>query len=386
MASLRKRLPSVPSWAAIALFAAFMLAVPKIQPIIGDAWMPITTVILCAIYAVFAIGLNVVVGYAGLLDLGYVAFFLIGAYTAAWLMSDFFYQTNVHFLSASLPAVFGIHISFWIVMVIAALHAAVWGVIIGVPTLRLKSDYLAIVTLGFGEILPQVVRNGNGIGGFNLTNGTIGIGPVDPVGMGILGRLPGVPQTVSPFDFTVRYYIILALGALVVFVSLRLRVGKLGRAWLAIREDELAASLMGVPLMKTKLASYAVGAAIGGAGGTFYAITVGTVNVDTFTFQFSILVLAMVIVGGLGNVWGVILGAAMIAWFNFTGLTQIGNTINSRFGTSFDIPRYQFLCFGLVLVLMMLYRRDGLLPAARQRKVRAVESELAKVGTTEEGA
>ena len=385
MAALRKLVASLPSWAGISLFAVLLVAVPKIQPIIGDSWLPITTVILCVIYAVFALGLNIVVGYAGLLDLGYVAFFLIGAYTAAWLMSDFFYQTNVHFLSASLPAVFGIHISFWLVIIIAALHAAVWGVIIGVPTLRLKSDYLAIVTLGFGEILPQVVRNGNGIGGFNLTNGTIGIGPVDPVSMGILGRLPLVPHTVSPFDFTVRYYIILALGVLFIFVSLRLRVGKLGRAWLAIREDELAASLMGVPLMKTKLASYAVGAAIGGAAGTFYAITVGTVNVDTFTFQFSIIVLAMVIVGGLGNVWGVILGAALIAWFNFTGLTQIGNTINSRFGTAYDIPRYQFLCFGLVLVLMMLYRRDGLLPAARQRKVRAVESELAKVGT-EEGA
>ena len=193
MAALRKLLGSVPTWAGISLFAAVMIAIPKVQPIVGDDWLPITTVILCVIYAVFALGLNIVVGYAGLLDLGYVAFFLIGAYTAAWLMSDFFYQTNVHFLSASLPAVFGIHISFWLVIIIAALHAAVWGVIIGVPTLRLKSDYLAIVTLGFGEILPQVVRNGNGIGGFNLTNGTIGIGPVDPVGMGILGRLPLVP-------------------------------------------------------------------------------------------------------------------------------------------------------------------------------------------------
>ena len=386
MNSLRAAFGRLPTWATFIPIVALAIAVPSLQPIVGDNWLPMTTVVFCAIYAVFALGLNVVVGYAGLLDLGYVAFFLIGAYTSGWLMSDFFYQTNFHLFSASLPAIFGIHLSFWLVAIIAAIHAAIWGVIIGLPTLRLKSDYLAIVTLGFGEIMPQAVRNGDGIGGFNLTNGTKGIGPLDPIGMGLLGYLPGVPAVVTAFDFTVRYYIILALGALFVFVSLRLRVGKLGRAWLAIREDELAASLMGVPLMRTKLASYAVGAAIGGVAGAFYGVAVGIVNVDTFTFQFSIIVLAMVIVGGMGNVWGVMLGAVIVSWFNQTGLTEIGNTVNSRFGTSYDIPRYQFLLFGLVLVFMMLYRRDGLLPAARQRKVREFESELEKVGTAEGGA
>ena len=381
------------------------LLLPKvIQPAVGDSWLPMTTVVIAAIYVMFALGLNVVVGYAGLLDLGYVAFFLIGGYTAGWLMSDFFApaigsdgtctsdafrcwisdiggKDGIHAADAGIAAVPGIHVSFWVVIVAAGALAAVLGVFIGAPTLRLKSDYLALVTLGFGEILPQFARNADSIKGFDLTHGTQSISPIDPIDLGWLGWIPGLPDRVGPFDYTSRYYVILALIAVYVVASLRLRGGKLGRSWVAIREDELAASLMGVPLMRAKLWSYAIGAIAGGVAGVFYASSLNTVSVDTYTFQFSVIVLVYVIVGGLGNVWGVILGAAVISWFNYTGLAQMGDTINSWFGTSFDIPRYNFLMLGVLLVLMMLFRRDGILPESRARQARKLEEQLEKVGT-----
>ncbi len=351
-----------------------------------DRWLPLTTMVLCAIFVMFTLGLNIVVGYAGLLDLGYVAFFLFGAYTAAWLMSDFFYQIDpgIHLWSAAGPTAPGINISFWLVVPIAALIAAIAGVIIGAPTLRLKSDYLALVTLGFGEILPQVFRNGESIKGFNLSNGTKGIAPVNALDMTWLSWTGIVQDKINVFDYTTRYYVIFALCLLFVWVSIRLRDGKLGRAWLAIREDELAASLMGVPLMRTKLWAYGVGAAAGGIGGAFYCISLGGVNVDTFNFQFSVIVLVMVILGGMANVYGCILGAVILTWVNYTGMKEIGNSINNTFGTTIQMPRYQFLIFGFVLVLMMLFRRDGILPAARQKQSRALDEQLEKIGTTEE--
>jgi branched-chain amino acid transport system permease protein len=351
-----------------------------------DGYLPLFTIVLCAVYALFALGLNVVVGFAGLLDLGYVAFFLFGAYVGAWFMSDFAVNIssstrtwNVHFLDAAKSSVPGIHLSFWIVIIIAGLVAALAGVVIGAPTLRLKSDYLALVTLGFGEILPEVFRNGDQLPGhLNLTNGTRGIGPVDQVGMGFLNYIPGIPKTILSSDYRTKYYVILVFCGLFVWVSIKLRDGRLGRAWLAIREDELAASLMGVPLMRTKLWSYAVGAVAGGVGGAFFATIVGTVDVNTFTFAFSIIVLCAVILGGMGNVWGAILGAVVITWFNYTGLTWIGGKINkaapdgSYFAT-FNFINLQFGLFGLVLVLMMLFRPDGFIPAARSKQVKKAE-------------
>ena len=348
-------------------------------------YLPLFTVVLCAVYALFALGLNVVVGFAGLLDLGYVAFFLFGAYVGAWLMSDFAVNVSsgtrtlsFHFLSAANPKIPGIHLSFFIVVIIAGMVAAVAGVVIGAPTLRLKSDYLALVTLGFGEILPEVFRNGDKLppGGLNLTNGTKGIGPVDDVGMGFLNLIPGIPKTIVSSDYRTKYYVILVFCALFVWVSIKLRDGRLGRAWLAIREDELAASLMGVPLMRTKLWSYAVGAVAGGVGGAFYATIVGTVDVNTFTFQFSIIVLCAVILGGMGNVWGAIMGAVVITWFNYTGLTWLGGKFNSAAGTKIEFVNYNFGLFGLVLVLMMLFRPDGFIPAARSKQVKKAEEQV----------
>jgi branched-chain amino acid transport system permease protein len=192
-----------------------------------------------------------------------------------------------------------------------------------------------------------------------------------------------VDDKINVFDYTTRYYVIFALCLLFVLVSIRLRDGKLGRAWLAIREDELAASLMGVPLMRTKLWAYGVGAAAGGIGGAFYCVSLGGVNVDTFNFQFSVIVLCMVILGGMANVYGCILGAVILTWVNYTGMKEIGNAINNTFGTTIEMPHYQFLIFGFVLVLMMLFRRDGILPAARQKQSRALDAQLEKIGTEE---
>jgi branched-chain amino acid transport system permease protein len=373
------------------VFGVVGLLVPTIVTNVStfqDRWLPLTTMVLCAIFVMFTLGLNIVVGYAGLLDLGYVAFFLFGAYTAAWLMSDFFFQIDpgIHlFDAAATDKTPGINISFWLVLPIAALVAAIAGVIIGAPTLRLKSDYLALVTLGFGEILPQAFRNGESIKGFNLSNGTKGISPVNALDMGWLSWTGAVSSKINVFDYTTRYYVIFALCLLFVLVSIRLRDGKLGRAWLAIREDELAASLMGVPLMRTKLWAYGVGAAAGGIGGSFYCVSLGGVNVDTFNFQFSVIVLCMVILGGMANVYGCILGAVILTWVNYTGMKEIGNAVNNTFGTTIEMPHYQFLIFGFVLVLMMLFRRDGILPAARQKQSREVDAQLERVGT-EEGA
>ncbi len=353
-----------------------------------DGPLPLFTVVLCAVYALFALGLNIVVGFAGLLDLGYVAFFLFGAYTSAWLMSDFFYQVNprdpsskqfgfnVHFLSTALHKIPGIHLSFWIVIIVAAAITAVAGLVIGAPTLRLKSDYLALVTLGFGEILPEVFRNGDNVVGYNLTNGTKGIGPVDKIGMGFLDILPGIPKTIVSSDYKTKYYVILLFCALFMYASIKLRDGRLGRAWMAIREDELAASLMGVPLMRTKLWSYAVGAIAGGVGGAFYATIVGTVNVDNFTFSFSIIVLCAVILGGMGNVWGAVLGGVAITWFNYTGLVYIGKQVNRGLGTHVNLKNYEFMFFGFVLVLMMLFRPEGFIPAARSRQVKKADKQV----------
>jgi len=336
-------------------------------------WMPATTVNESLVWVICALGLNIVVGYAGLLDLGFVAFWAIGGYTAGWFMSDFFQQVSIHLGSTAPAEQRGIHISFWGVLIIGALIAAVFGVIIGAPTLRLKSDYLALVTLGFGEIIPQIFYNGENIGGFNLTNGSKGISPIDNVGL--------FGKTLGPFDLDWKYLIFVCLAALMVFISLRIRSGRLGRAWLAIREDELAASMMGVPLMRSKLAAYAVGAVSGGVGGVAFATHVNGVFADRFSFSISIILLAMVVLGGMGNVWGVIVGALTIAWVNATGLPAIGDTVNSALGTNINFPSYNFLLFGGILIFMMLYKREGILPESRLKELlHETDDETSNVG------
>ena len=352
------------SIAAISIWVFYSFIVDLLPDVVASffqKWMPASTVNESLVWVICALGLNIVVGYAGLLDLGFVAFWAIGGYSAGWFMSDFFHQVNIHVASTAPATQKGIHFSFWAVLLIGGLIAATFGIIIGAPTLRLKSDYLALVTLGFGEIIPQIFYNGENIAGFNLSNGSKGISPIDNIGL--FGKKLG------PFDLDWKYLIFVLLAALMVFVSLRIRGGRLGRAWLAIREDELAASMMGVPLMRSKLSAYAVGAFSGGIGGVAFATHVNGVFADRFNFAISIILLAMVVLGGMGNVWGVIVGALAIAWVNATGLAAFGDTVNSALGTNINFPSYNFLLFGGILIFMMLYKREGLLPESRLKEL-----------------
>lgn len=352
------------SIAAISIWVFYSFVVDLLPDVVASffqKWLPASTVNESLVWVICALGLNIVVGYAGLLDLGFVAFWAIGGYSAGWFMSDFFHQVNIHVASTAPVTQKGIHFSFWAVLLIGGLIAATFGIIIGAPTLRLKSDYLALVTLGFGEIIPQIFYNGENIAGFNLSNGSKGISPIDNIGL--FGKKLG------PFDLDWKYLIFVLLAALMVFVSLRIRGGRLGRAWLAIREDELAASMMGVPLMRSKLSAYAVGAFSGGIGGVAFATHVNGVFADRFNFAISIILLAMVVLGGMGNVWGVIVGALAIAWVNATGLAAFGDTVNSALGTNINFPSYNFLLFGGILIFMMLYKREGLLPESRLKEL-----------------
>lgn len=327
-----------------------------------NAWFSMTSMAEIMIWILMALGLNIIVGYAGLLDLGYVAFWALGGYMAGWVMSPFFSQFQIDvFGNPRVGLEMGIHFHVFLVLILGGVFTAMWGIIIGGPTLRLKSDYLALVTLGFGEIIPQFMLNGSDIGGLNLTNGAQGIGGLDEVNL--------FGYTIGTFALPEKFLLVSLMAGAMIFFSIRLRDGRLGRAWLAIREDELAASMMGVPLWRTKFSSYAIGAVGGGIGGVGFAILVGGVYADRFNFVISIIILSMVVLGGMGNVWGVVVGATVLAWVNSVGLVQVGNLINNSFGTNINFPSYQFLLFGLLLVLMMLFRREGFIPEARIRMV-----------------
>ncbi|MEI6109729.1 MAG: branched-chain amino acid ABC transporter permease, partial [Actinomycetes bacterium] len=327
-----------------------------------NSWFSLSSLAEIMIWILMALGLNIIVGYAGLLDLGYVAFWALGGYVAGWLMSPFFSSLQFNFFGHARKGFeFGIHIHVLIVLILGGCFTAIWGVIIGGPTLRLKSDYLALVTLGFGEIIPQFMLNGSNIAGHNVTNGAQGIGGLDEISL--------FGYVIGTFAMPEKFLMVSILAGGMIFFSIRLRDGRLGRAWLAIREDELAASMMGVPLWRTKFSSYSIGAVSGGVGGVAFAILVGGVYADRFNFVISIIILSMVVLGGMGNVWGVVVGATVLSWINSIGLVQVGDLINNTFGTHVNFPSYQFLIFGLLLVLMMLFRREGFLPEARMRMV-----------------
>ena len=374
-----RRLPApVRRWAwpvtAIALACTYPFYVNHLFtiPILG-AWPTVNTAVIMLVFTMMAVGLNVVVGYAGLLDLGYVAFYALGAYTVGWLASAQFSQFDVRVGAVGVqPGIPGIHLSVWMILIIAAAFTALCGVLIGLPTLRLRGDYLAIVTLGFGEILPQVARNGDDFlgTGFNLTSGAFGISPVDPLGFGSwIGNHTSLPADflTEPNSINLYFWSALALLLLTVFCVVRLRDSRLGRAWIAIREDETAAAAMGIPLMRTKTWAYAIGATFGGLAGGFYASFKGSVFPDDFFFGISVLILSMVILGGLGSVWGAIAGGLLLSYLNYEGLSNIGDYINTHVGTSFDVPKYSFMIFGIILVVVMLFRPQGLIPEARRK-------------------
>jgi branched-chain amino acid transport system permease protein len=337
--------------------------------------------VLILAYSVMALGLNIIVGYAGLLDLGYVAFFALGALTAGWFMSGFYadaggdgFSLLVSDPAASLP---GIHLNFVIVAILAITICAIAGMLIGLPTLRLRGDYIAIVTLAFGEIIGRIVINGDELhykdvpllggpleslfgAGANFSAGRQGITPIDKI------DFPGI-EPFKSLDLRPWFWTALVLVLIVLFVNYRLRDSRLGRAWIALREDEVAAASMGVPLVKTKLLAYGTGAAFGGMAGVFLASLLNTVNADQFQFFFSIFILAMVILGGLGSIEGVLIGAASLVYINFKFIPDANAKPREWFNLDLDLSELSSAIYGFLLVMMMILRPEGLLPERRRR-------------------
>jgi branched-chain amino acid transport system permease protein len=362
---------------ALLIVLAFLF--PPINEFLDETldveWM--YPVIVIAVYIMLALGLNIVVGFAGLLDLGFVAFYALGAYVVGWLASQQFRQVSISFGSTASSVtgepVPGIHLSFWLILIIAGAFTALCGVIIGAPTLRLRGDYLAIVTLGFGEIIPRFFQNGNNLGGFNLTNGTIGIKGIDAPGLQFLPDSLSTWQEFGTLDLNPWYYTILVLVLITIYINVRLRDSRLGRAWISVREDETAAAAMGINPVTTKLWAYALGAVFGGIAGAFYGAFIANIFPTSFSFNISILILCMVVLGGMGNIYGVILGAIALQGINFYLLPQanewvhsIGQSVGSQALSTVDLPRYNFFLFGVILVVMMLLRPEGIIPN-RQR-------------------
>jgi branched-chain amino acid transport system permease protein len=368
---------------ANALLAAVVLLLAALIPpnVFGQLSADLDVAIYALAYVTFALGLNVVVGFAGLLDLGYVAFYAIGGYAIGWFASDHFsrvkggegFHLGASDIASELP---GIHLNFLLILLIAMILAAIAGAIIGLPTLRLRGDYIAIVTLAFGEIAGTIALNGDSVEpvkGYKLTLGQQAISPIDEP------SLPGFGTFNSALDLTDYYYLGVIMVAIVLFVSFMLRDSRLGRAWIAIREDEVAAASMGVPLVRTKLLSYAIGAAIGGVAGAFLGAYTQAINSNQYQFSFSILVLAMIILGGLGSIWGCVVGAVALSVIDRKLIPDTFHTApHDLFGLNFTASEISFGIFGFMLVMMMIARPEGLIPE-RRRKLELTEG----VGTDE---
>ena len=358
--------PAVSRALGVALGVVAILLPFFLDPISGF----LDDAVVALAYVIMGLGLNVVVGFAGLLDLGYVAFFAIGAFSVGWFMSTFYADANIHvFVSSNVHNLPGIHLNFLLVVVIAATLCALAGVLIGLPTLRLRGDYIAIVTLAFGEIIRVFAVNGDSIhlfgANYPLTNGRQGITPVDQLDLPLLD--PFTQLNLRPW-----YWLVLTMVFIVLFIVIRLRDSRIGRAWIAIREDEVAAASMGVPLVKTKLLAYTVGGALGGVAGAFLAAYLNVVNADQFAFSFSIFVLAMIILGGLGSVWGVVLGSIVLSFINNRLIPDVLNGVPGKLGLDFQLSDLGFGIFGFLLVIVMVLRPEGLLPE-RRRKLELTE-------------
>ncbi len=372
----------LPPWFPRALAIALIIFA-IILPLLFAATSGFTNATIIAVtYAVMAVGLNVVVGFAGLLDLGYVAFYAIGAYTMGWLGSTFIFKAHVHVLVHGVAThEIGIHLNFILILIAAAAICAVAGILIGLPTLRLRGDYIAIVTLAFGEIIGTVAINGTDIhlgGGLTLTAGKIGISAPDQP------YFPGVGQFDSALSLRPYYWLILGILLFVIFVTVRLRDSRLGRAWVALREDEVAAISMGIPAVRTKLLAYAIGAAIGGMAGAFFATYYTVINADQFAFGFSILILAMVIIGGIGSIWGAIAGGLVLGYLQYYLIPNVFNSLPSKLGLNFNLTDINFGIYGFLLVLMMILRPQGIIPERRRRleitgEIAAEDAQLAEV-------
>ena len=307
-------------------------------------------------FVLLALGLNIVVGFAGLLDLGYAAFFAIGSYSFAMLASP----------------QFGIHLPFWLLLFVASGIAAVFGILLGAPTLRLRGDYLAIVTLGFGEIVPQTFLNLS-----QWTGGPNGIGSLDQ---------PSIGGYKFGFDALPYYFMVLGLIALAVWIANNLRTSRLGRAWMAIREDELAAAHMGINTTTTKLAAFAMGASFSGLAGCALASKLQLVSPDQFGFNVSVFILAMLVLGGMGNIPGVIVGSLILSALERFVLPQGTNFLHSLH-VNVDLTNSRFLIYGVILVMMMLFRPEGLLPSGqRKAELHAADLDAARENVLSTGS
>jgi branched-chain amino acid transport system permease protein len=312
------------------------------------------------IYTLLALGLNIVVGFAGLLDLGYAAFFAIGGYTAAFLTSPISPLAGV------------IQTPFYVSMALSFFVAAMFGIILGAPTLRLRGDYLAIVTLAFGEIVPRVF--------LNLDKFTYGSKGMNPIGRPAIPELIGgtlVVREIANSDQVEWYYVIFVVGALSVFAIYRMANSRIGRAWMAMREDELAASAMGIDLVQTKLLAFAMGASFSGFAGALWASMLQVIDPFQFDFTISIVVLSMIILGGIGNMWGVIFGAVILGFYDRILTQDATNWIHSiaqglnlpvisDLLMQIDLSQYKYMIFGIALVVLMNTRPEGIFPN-RQR-------------------
>ena len=336
--------------AGIALVALALLALPFALAAAGTAWVRITN--LAILFVFLSLGLNIVVGFAGLLDLGYIAFYAVGAYVYALLASPHF---NIHW-------------PFWAILPIGAAVAALFGVVIGAPTLKLRGDYLAIVTLGFGEIVRIFLNNLSHP--VNITNGPQGIARIDPFRVGGVDFSKSDSFLGLTFSGPIKYYyLLLAVLLAVIFISVRLQNSRIGRAWEAVREDEVAARAMGIDTRNIKLLAFAMGASFGGiAGGMFSAIQ-GFISPESFVLVESIMVVSMVVLGGMGNIWGVILGAVLLSFVPEILRFTVEPVQMRLFGRMLIEPEViRMLIFGFALVLVMAFRPGGLWPSAVRKR------------------
>ncbi|MEN9561800.1 MAG: hypothetical protein RIR73_44 [Chloroflexota bacterium] len=378
-----------------------LLLIVIILPVIGIKNIFLLEVIFqMAVFAALALGLNIVIGMAGLLDLGYVAFYAVGAY--AWAIFGSKQMSLLYSIPGAAPAGAEFFLDsrwFWLFIFLGVGLAALMGILLGLPVLRVKGDYLAIVTLGFGEVIRVLALNLDKP--INLTNGPQGITPIQrpplpPEGVLMFLRSflePLVGHEVSDAEFynVMFYFLALIIIAIVIVVATRLEDSRIGRAWTAIREDETAAIAMGIPLVKMKLAAFAAGASFAGAMGALYAANRTFVSPETFSFQVSIGVLTMVILGGLGSIPGVIFGASAVTLLNIQILQNFSlylsdlrqsdavipiiNFAWKNLSNQLDPAKYQKLVFGLILILMMIFRPSGLIPAARRQRELGEEKE-----------
>ena len=340
-----------------------LLVLPLILQYFGNAWVRIAD--LALLYVMLALGLNIVVGYAGLLDLGYVAFYAVGAYLFA-LMASPHLADNFAAFAAMFPN--GLHTSLWLVIPLAALVAAIFGAVLGAPTLKLRGDYLAIVTLGFGEIIRIFLNNLDHP--VNLTNGPKGIGQIDSVK--IFGLDLGKRLELFGYDInsvTLYYYLFLILVIFTVVICYRLQDSRIGRAWMAIREDEIAAKAMGINTRNMKLLAFGMGASFGGVSGAMFGAFQGFVSPESFSLMESVMIVAMVVLGGIGHIPGVILGAVLLSALPEV-LRYVAGPLQSMTDGRLDSAILRQLLIALAMISIMLLRPRGLWPAPEHGKVR----------------